>query len=83
MQRLSDAHWGEDDVVIGLMGQFMEQAEGEFREVWGIVNIRARLTYGARDPNTQTCQQEEAPCERECLCLSGQTRVPCLGQTIQ
>ena len=81
-QRLSDAHWGEDD-VIRLKGQFMEQVEGEFGEVWDIVSIRARLTDGAKDLTTQTCQQEEAPRERECLCPSGQTRVPCLGQTIQ
>ena len=40
LQRLSDAHWVEDG-VIGLTGQFMEQVEGEFGEVWDIVSIRA------------------------------------------
>ena len=47
----SDAHWGEDDFVVGLTGQFMVQAEGEAGEVWEIVltNIRAGLTHGARD----------------------------------
>ena len=40
LQRLSDAHWVEDG-VIGLTGQFMEQVDGEFGEVWDIVSIRA------------------------------------------
>lgn len=38
----------------------MVQAEGGSGEVWDVVNIRARLTHGARDSATQTCQQEEA-----------------------
>ena len=78
----SDAHWGEDDFVVGLTGQFMVQAEGEAGEVWEVVviNIRAGLTPGTRDLTAQACQQAEAPRDGGCHCPARERRVPHLGQ---